>query len=242
MGYDHLRAGEWFEAVKLGHALRLLRHPAGYELQALGLAGLGEVAEAVTALEEGVEDSPGCWALWDLLGVYRAELGDLDGAHEALDEALLCPEPDQGLVHVHAAVALHLGERGEEALARLELCGDARRLARREALRASILNDLGRSAEAAEAAAAALEGLDREAESADPARRVALAEIHAALALAVWRLGHGLDEAIGHAQEALAVDGENGAARLLLRRLLGGREPLPPGSRPARAGSAAPWR
>jgi Flp pilus assembly protein TadD len=246
-GYRHLRSGAWFEAVKVGHALRLLRHPAGFELSALGLAGMGELAEAIEALEEGVQVTPGAWELWDLLGVYRAERGDLDGALFAFEEALTCAEPTEELVHLHAAEALWAAGHPQRALARLALCGagvlqpEGEALyARREALRADLHLDLNRtgSVEAiAERALAALQGTE---EPSDRALRASLAELHAARAVACWRSRGEIGGALAHARRALALDETNGRARIALRRLGAGGVGAFSGSRPAWSGDAGP--
>lgn len=123
-GWELLRRNNAQEALKVGKRLEAMRYSGGFEIQALALCDLRRRREAIAVLEKGVETVPGVWLLWQLLGNYRSDEGDYEGAFEAYDRALDC-DCDPTHVQYNYANALTRAGRWAEALERLESLTDA---------------------------------------------------------------------------------------------------------------------
>lgn len=97
LAQERLAEGRYAEAKELGHQLLKFRFTGAFEVLAKAFHGSGEVQVAVRVLESGLKEAPTVWLLWLQLGNYRSELGDLNGAVEAYDQARRCPgaEADQ---------------------------------------------------------------------------------------------------------------------------------------------------
>lgn len=219
-GYEALRIGDFATAREFGVIVAEGGFAAGFEIRALAEASLGNVPGAVAVLEEGVERCPGTWELWDLLGIYRADEGDFRGAHAAFEEALYCPEPSEGDIHIHAADALRAERRFDDALARIAVVGpEAGTYLRAQAIKTGLLNDLGRSDEAATYARRVVDELRGGAGLEYPWQRISMAEIKAGLGLAMFRLGESREEILDLAWTAARFDRSNAVALELIRKL-----------------------
>lgn len=119
-----LRRNNPQEALKIGKRLQAMRYSGGFEIQALALCDLRRRRDAIAILEEGVETVSHIWLLWQLLGNYRSDEGDYEGAFAAYDKALAC-ECDRPQVQYNYANALTRAGRWAEALERLESLSDA---------------------------------------------------------------------------------------------------------------------
>ena len=97
LAQERLAEGRYGEAKELGHQLLKLRFTGAFEILAKAFQGAGEIEVAVRVLESGLQEAPTVWLLWLQLGNYRSELGDLNGAVEAYNQARSCPgaESDQ---------------------------------------------------------------------------------------------------------------------------------------------------
>jgi tetratricopeptide (TPR) repeat protein len=122
-GWELLRRNNAQEALKVGKHLQAMRYSGGFEMQALALCDLRRRREAISVLEEGVQTVPRVWRLWQLLGNYRSDEGDYEGAFAAYDEALSC-DCDPTHVSYNYANALARAGRWTEALERLESLSD----------------------------------------------------------------------------------------------------------------------
>lgn len=122
-GRELLRRNNPQEALKVGKRLQAIRNSGGFEMQALALCELRRRGEAIAILEEGVETVPRVWPLWQLLGNYRSDEGDYEGAFAAYDEAL-ARDGDPTQVQYNYANALSRAGRWDEALERLESLSD----------------------------------------------------------------------------------------------------------------------
>jgi tetratricopeptide (TPR) repeat protein len=117
-GFDLLDRNNPQEALKIGLQLERERYSGGFELQALALAALRRHREAIAVLERGVETVPDIWLLWQLLGNYRSDAGDYDGAIAAYEQ--IDPEDcDVASLAYNHANALARAERWADAEARL---------------------------------------------------------------------------------------------------------------------------
>jgi tetratricopeptide (TPR) repeat protein len=123
-GWELLRRNKPREALKVGRRLQAMRYSGGFEMQALALSDLRRQREAIAVLEEGVETVPDIWLLWQLLGNFRSDEGDYEGAFAAYDKALAC-DCDPTEVQYNYANALIRAGRWTEALERLESLSDA---------------------------------------------------------------------------------------------------------------------
>ena len=84
-----LDAGRTDEARAIAEQLLSMGWSGGFEVKALAQQQAGELPGAIATLEEAVSKVPNLWHLWQLLGNLRSDAGDLDGALEALNQALL---------------------------------------------------------------------------------------------------------------------------------------------------------
>jgi len=118
-GWELLREHCPEEALEIGIALEGRRYSGGFEMQALALADLGRRPEAIEVLERGVETVPDVWLLWQLLGNYRSDEGDYEGAFAAYERASACECDRMSLDYNHGNALARAG-RLEEARAKLE--------------------------------------------------------------------------------------------------------------------------
>ena len=212
-GFDLVDEGECEEALAVADELAKHRYTANFEIRALALAKLDRKEEAVDALEEGVEKAPSVWRLWQLLGNYRSDLGEMDNAHDAYVKALECPDVDTSSVHLNRAVAFSRQERYEDARAVLSLVTDPARRVRREALSVGFLIDTGRFPEAVRQAQGLLE---QEWDEEDDGVR---AWVQADLARALHKMGASPDRVREETWRALELDKRCESALWLLREV-----------------------
>ncbi|HEX6099976.1 MAG TPA: tetratricopeptide repeat protein [Thermoanaerobaculia bacterium] len=213
---EALLEGKYDCAQKAAEQVIALRYSYGFELLARVHAHRGNLPRAIAVLQEGVAKAPRAWQLWLLLGEYRSDHGDYDGALAAFDCALGIDGADGDEAHINAAIAHDRAGRAEDALMRLhEVRGtkdDAAVAAAR--VRAVILLDQERPEAAAAAAKAGL------ARVGDDMNAVDVAPLHGSLAKAEWMKGN-QEAALHHAWEAVALDSSEETALWLIREIEG---------------------
>lgn len=116
--FDLLDRNNPQEALKIGLQLEDMRYSGGFEIQALALWSLRRRKKAIKVLERGVDTVPKVWLLWQLLGNYRSDEGDYDGACVAYEHASGADCDLVSIAYNHAN-ALARAKRWEEAEARL---------------------------------------------------------------------------------------------------------------------------
>jgi len=211
-----LLEGKYDTAQRAAEKVIARRYSYGFELLARVHAQRNNLPRAIAVLQEGVRKAPRAWQLWMLLGEYRSDHGDYDGALAAFDKALSIDGVDADEAHIHAATAHDRAGRAEDALMRLhEVRGESDESAVAAArVRSSILLDQERPEAAAAAANAGL------ARVGDEMNAVDIAPLHAALAKAEWMKGNG-DAALHHAWEAVALDSAEETALWIIREIEG---------------------
>jgi len=115
-GHRQIEAGDLGAAQRTADALLAMRWSGGFAIEALALASAGDLEAAVAGLEAGVARAPDAWALWQLLGNLRSDLGRLDDAIAAFDRALRCEGASQIAIGFNRAVVHHRADRFGEAL------------------------------------------------------------------------------------------------------------------------------
>ncbi len=213
---EALLEGKFDRAQKAAEQVIARRYSYGFELLARIHAQRDNLPRAIAVLQEGVAKAPRAWQLWMLLGEYRSDHGDYDGALAAFDAALAVEGVDADDAHINAAIAHDRAGRPEDALMRLhEVRGANDESAVAAArVRASILLERERPEAAAAAAQAGLARVTEEMNAVD------VAPLHAALAKAEWLKGNG-DAALHHAWEAIALDSSEETALWLVREIEG---------------------
>lgn len=211
---EALLEGSFDRAQSAAEQVIAHRYSYGFELLARVHAHRENLPRAIAVLQEGVTKAPRAWQLWMLLGEYRSDHGDYDGALAAFDTALGIPGVDTDEVHINAAIAHDRAGRAEDALMRLhEVRGTTDESALVAArVRASILLELERPDAAAAAANAGLARVTDDSPSSD------VAQIYAALAKADWMRGR-RDSALQHAWEAVALDTTDDTALWVIREV-----------------------
>ena len=116
-----LDAGRTDEARAIAEQLLSMGWSGGFEVKALAQQQAGELPGAIATLEEAVSKVPNLWHLWQLLGNLRSDAGDLDGALEAMNQALGCEAVSEPALRFNRAIVQH--RRGEpgKALDDLEM-------------------------------------------------------------------------------------------------------------------------
>lgn len=211
---EALLEGNYDRAQRAAEQVIAGRYSYGFELLARVHAQRGNLPRAIAVLQEGVSKAPRAWQLWILLGEYRSDHGDSDGALAAFDAALGVEGVDADEAHVNAAIAHDRAGRPEDALMRLhEVRGtndDSAIAAAR--VRAEILLAMERADAAAAAAKAGLARVGDDTANDD------VAPLHAALAKAEWMKGD-RESASQHAWEALALDTADETALWVVREI-----------------------
>jgi tetratricopeptide (TPR) repeat protein len=213
---EALLEGRYDCAQRAAEQIIALRYLYGFELLARVHAYRANLPRAIAVLQEGVAKAPRAWQLWLLLGEYRSEHADYDGALAAFDTALGIDGVDADEAHINAAIAHDRAGRSEDALMRLhEVRGTSDDSAVAAArVRAAILLEQEHPEAAAAAAQAGL------ARVADDMSSVDVAPLHAALAKAEWMKGNN-DAALHQAWEAVALDSSEVTALWIIREIEG---------------------
>lgn len=196
--HEALEAGALDEAERTAEELLELGWSGGFEIKALVARARGEDESAARVLEEAVGHVPEVWALWDLLGIVRSDLGRYESAMDAFDRALRCEGADAAAVRFNRAIARHrAGDPGgawDDLEPILALSTPPAFAEDALGLAAACLADLGRPDEGVELVRAA-----RDACAPTDARRPRL---DAELALALDRAGEEAEELFLQAAEA----------------------------------------
>ena len=215
-----LLEGKYDCAQRAAEQVIAQRYSYGFELLARVHAYRDNLPRAIAVLQEGVAKSPRSWQLWLLLGEYRSDHGDYDGALAAFDTALGIPGVDADEAHINAAIAHDRAGRAEDALMRLhEVRGTNDETAVAAArVRAAILVAEERPDAAIAAANAGLARVTEEMNAID------VAPLHASVAKAEWLRGN-CGAALHHAWEAIALDSSEETALWLVREIEGEYSP-----------------
>lgn len=211
-GVEHLDAGDFKRAAKIGKKLVALQDVCGYELLAQAHWGVGEQKEAFAAIDDGLKLLPAAWWLWHLRGAYCDEANDFAGAYGGYDHALRNPKADRSSVHLTYAITLSRDGRPEEALRHLEQVTTDETIFPASSVRAEALETLGRREEAVE--------MLRNMFTLECDNNVLLAQVHADLA-SLHLSGNDRNSALQESWIAVALDRGNEDAQELIRELEG---------------------
>jgi tetratricopeptide (TPR) repeat protein len=118
-GFSLLDEHRYGDALKVGRALKKLRHSSAFEILALAYLGSNKLSRAIAVLEEGVTKVGRVWILWELLGNCYSDAGRFGKAEQAYAEALTREGCDTDVVHLNRAIAFN--RRGKFAEAKLAL-------------------------------------------------------------------------------------------------------------------------
>jgi tetratricopeptide (TPR) repeat protein len=103
--HEALARQSWDEADTAAGELLDLGWSGGFEIRALAASGRGDLERAVRVLEEGTSLAAQAWSLWQLLGIYRSDLGRSEGALDAFARALACEGSDGASIRFNRAIA-----------------------------------------------------------------------------------------------------------------------------------------
>lgn len=219
-----LDQGDPEAALEIGEQLEAVRWTGGFEVQALALADLDRKDDAIAVLEQGLEKTGGVpWQNWSLLGNYRSDQGDYDGALAAYDSATTVEGADGATLALNRAVVLSRTERVDEALTELrghaadaEGRGSSERIYWHfKAILVETLDQAGLGEELDALVAACGAAFAAEDENVDQSKALFAADY----ACALWQRGDGAGAAHWLAA-ALARDRECDRARWLTRERL----------------------
>lgn len=118
-GFSLLHDEKLLQAFDLGRELEERQFSGGFELQATALNRLNRRDEAIETLERGVSIVPDVWLLWQLLGNFRSDAGNYDGAFGAYEKAAALGGDPLSIAYNYAN-ALLLADRPTEARAKLQ--------------------------------------------------------------------------------------------------------------------------
>lgn len=82
---EALENGDDRTAIAAGNRLIELRHVYGFEVLARAYWLRDDKDKAIATLADAVQKAPRVWTLWELLGDYRSDVGDTQGAAVAYD-------------------------------------------------------------------------------------------------------------------------------------------------------------
>lgn len=193
-----LDAGRTDEARAIAEQLLSMGWSGGFEVKALAQQQAGELPGAIATLEEAVSKVPNLWHLWQLLGNLRSDAGDLDGALEAMNQAIGCEAVSEPALRFNRAIVQH--RRGEpgKALDDLEMIMALPRPPEFAedvlSLAARCLSELGRAEDGLTLVESALEACAED----DPRRP----RLEGERAVALDRLGRDPSESFAAASEA----------------------------------------
>lgn len=117
--FQLLENGEPQMALEAGEKLERLRYSGGFEIQALAYAELGKKKKAIKALERGLEEAPDIWVLWQLLGNYYSDEGQMEKAWDAFDNGLQTEQTDRVSLLYNYAAALGSAHQYDKALQKI---------------------------------------------------------------------------------------------------------------------------
>lgn len=142
-GYRALEEGDLEAALEIAGELEPTRLPEAFELAARAHELAEDPAAALEVLERGAEVAPDAWAIWQMLGIYRSDRGELDPAAEAFEKALTCDECWRDLVLLNQAILAQRREDPERALRLVEQVEDEELADQRASLEIDAKIDLG---------------------------------------------------------------------------------------------------
>jgi tetratricopeptide (TPR) repeat protein len=221
-GQAALESGDYGRAMDLARQLRRAGHRASYEIEARVFWDTDEPERAIQVLQEGVEQFPESFVLWDYLGSFLSDENRFEESIQAYYQARECPEAPTEAVDFNIAVVYQREDRHERALALLETIGPSDMLpqAMVDGARAYSLNEVGKHGDALTLTAGSLSGIGED-EEVDPEAVARLLSEHA---YALWLMGiH--EAAYMEAAESVALDKLNRRAAWLLREIADEKAP-----------------
>jgi tetratricopeptide (TPR) repeat protein len=213
-GRVHLQQQEFEKALEIARRLESERFSGAFDLAAQALAGLDRLSEAIATLERGVRVAPGAWLNWQLLGNYRSDAGDLEGAATAYRRALECEDVWIDSIRFNQAVVAERSGNVPDALELVEDVGDARLVLQKSDLKARLLLELD------DASAAIDECLSATSpDEPTPAQRACSARLCVTHGKALLRLGNDRDGVLRRIAEALGTYPDSDELLVFLREL-----------------------
>lgn len=159
--FECLHQCDYEGALELAREIEAQRYTSAYEIAALVYARKNDLERAVETLERGTSVAPTCWSNWLLLGNYRSDLDDSDGAHAAYEQALSCPGVWEPAVRLNQAILANRTGQPRQALTIVESINDPELELEAISVRVDALTDLDRFDEAASLAEKCLAKDDR---------------------------------------------------------------------------------
>ncbi len=212
--YELIDSYDYKGALRIGRKLKRLRHTSAFEIMALAYAENGKLKKAIKVLEKGVNIAPDLWILWQMLGNYRSDNGDFQGASEAYDKGLQTPNPDKDSLHLNIAVAhgrQELHDQAEQALLKIPQNAASDIRTRADAQLSVLFNKRGEHDHACQIALASLKA-NQEIEP----------QVASMLEAEVARANFSLDkkpQATEHILKAVQLNRSNTTAMVLLREI-----------------------
>ena len=114
-GHELNKHGKHREALKIAQQLASYRYTGAWEIEAVALYGLGEVDQAIEALQESIGKAP-VWRNGHLLGIYLSEEGRYDEALRAFDASLEMFGAQPATTAYDQAIALDRSGRTDAAV------------------------------------------------------------------------------------------------------------------------------
>ncbi|MDH5764332.1 MAG: hypothetical protein OEZ51_15305 [Nitrospinota bacterium] len=211
------------KALKIGKQLEKMRFSGAFEIQALAYADLDKKKKAIQVLEKGVKKAPDVWLLWQLLGNYYSDEGDLKKALTAFEKGLQTKQPDNVSLKYNYAIALQRQKKFKKAQGLIsEILSDERYpddieeglFLYIQGLRLSLLNDLKQYEETLKLFAE-LESIISQHENSQPSE---LSRIFDEVATAHWNLKN-KDRSEAYLKKSIEYDKKNTSAQWLHREM-----------------------
>ncbi len=215
-GFGFLREGDYEAALEVAKELEEIRYTAAFDIAAQALAGLGKLEKAVETLERGVKEAPDSWLNWQLLGNYRSDMGDFEGALDAYERALTCQGVWEDSIRLNQAILASRCGDHERSLIHLDMVRDPELSLQVTAAKMTALQDIGRLNEALSLADTCL-SQEGEVEDEDET----LAQIAAKQGRLRLTLGYASDDVRCFAMDALETFHSNSDLLALIRDIDG---------------------
>jgi tetratricopeptide (TPR) repeat protein len=148
--YTLIRQGQSEQALAVGSELLQHRHARGFEIIALAFEQQGKSEDAIAVLQDGVNQVPSAWPLWELLGNLYSDQEQYAEAQQSYDKALACSNCDFDSINYNYAILLKRLGKLEEAMKLSERIRAADLEMKVRVLQLSILNAMKRHDEAAQ--------------------------------------------------------------------------------------------
>jgi tetratricopeptide (TPR) repeat protein len=148
LAFDLLEKGKYAQAIKTAKKLKEMRHSSNFEIMALAYQHKGDIQKAISVLEEGVEQAPNAWSLWQLLGNLYSDKEFYDKSQKCYTSALTCSHVNSNSIYLNSSIAYQRDEKYTDALNAINhVTGEAEYL-KAISLKIEILAELERYTEA----------------------------------------------------------------------------------------------